>query len=171
MSLENAIERIEDAFPSGLLDAQQAWGPAGTSYIDAAGFTEGVHGKNWRDLSQDFLTQFHDAIDYIDPARLQDFIPAYVRAVLRAPKDVTGLALFVLQALTRSTDGARFDSQFEALDESKKQAIAQALLELERVHEGGPRATAVAAALDSYWRQHAIKNQRGDEDDLLGRQE
>jgi hypothetical protein len=161
MSLENAIERIEDAFPPGVLDAQRVWGAAGTSYVDAAGFTEGIYGKNWRDLSQEFLTQFHDAIDYVDPARLQDFIPAYVRAVLRAPNDVSGLALFVLQALTRSTDGARFDSQFEALDESKKQAIAQALLELERVHEGRPRAAAVAGALDSYWRQHAPKNQEG----------
>jgi hypothetical protein len=152
MSIETEIKNLVRIFPPQPIDPLRAFVEWGGTYPDAQRFRDEVSGKSWTELSPAFLEQAHDALVFLGPSAIADYLPAFLAVMLRRDRELDALPSFLLNVLTRGTDGDRFDARFAHLTAAQRQAVAEALAALEAEHEGTSRQRGVTEALDSHWR-------------------
>ena len=151
MAIGDELEQLKQVFPPHPIDATGAFREWGGTHIDADAFRRGVAGKAWTDLRATFLEQHHDALVFLGPSTIPDYLPAYLSAFVREPA-LSALPGFLLGVLTRSGDGSRFDERFAQLTPAQRRATARVLVSYEAELVGSPRQREVGEALDSYWR-------------------
>lgn len=160
MSIESAIKNLTNAFPPHPLNSAVAFAEWGKTYLDAEKFEQGVHEREWVELEADFLEHNHDALMFLGPSSIADYLPAYLASLLRRDRELSAMPMFLLSVLTRGKDAQRFDERFARLTDVQRQAIAGALVAYEVEVEGTSRQADVTEALDSYWRS-LIADQAG----------
>lgn len=151
MSVDQSLER---AFPPHSIDPEGAFAEWGGTYVDAEAFRRGVRGKKWPDLDATFLERHHDALVFLGPHSIADYIPAYLAAVVRRAPELDAAPGFLLDILTRRGEDERFDARFARLTREQQRAVAHALEAYEREVAGSSRQADVTSALDSFWRAH-----------------
>lgn len=152
MSIKTAIKNLEGVFVPYPIDPDSAFTEWGSTYPYAADFANAVRGKLWTELPPVFLEQAHDALVFLGPSALADYLPAFLSTVLRRDRELDVLPSFLLGVLTRGADIERFDARFARITPSQRQAIAEALVAFAAELEGAPRQNAVVEALESHWR-------------------
>ena len=150
-SISEALQEILAAFPVHSLDPAHAFDDWGTTYLDSERFERDASGRRWTDLPTTFWEFHHDALFFLGPSVMPEYLPGYLAAVLRGDETLDALPGFLLEALTRR-EGERFDERFACMTERQRFAVRDALLALEAGLPGGSRQADVTAALDSYWR-------------------
>src|ERR1700733_10465472 len=121
---------LQKAFPAKPFDPMDAFSEWGISYTSGDAFKEGVRGRTWVELPAAFLEWHHDALMFLGPSSVCDYLPAYIAVVLRGDPALSALPTFLFGVLTRS-DSARFDARFSGLAHEQKVAIKCALEALE----------------------------------------
>lgn len=152
-SANAALNELVEAFPPHALDPAHAFDEWGATYVDYESFEREVRGKRWNEVPATFWEFHHDALFFLGPSVMPDYLPGYLAAVVRREAALSALPGFLLEALTRR-EGERFDERFSRLTSPQRRAVRSALLVLETELTGDPRA-AVSAALDSYWREES----------------
>ena len=152
MALGDEIEQLKTAFPPGPIDAASAFQEWGGTHDDAEAFRQGVAGKAWTELPAAFLEHHHDALVFLGPSTIADYLPAYLAVFARRDPALSALPSFLLGVLTRSGDGSRFDERFAQLTDAQRRAIARVLKACEAELVGSSRQREVTEAIDSYWR-------------------
>jgi hypothetical protein len=159
VSVQEAIERLADAFPVHPLDPEHAFDEWGGTYLSVDDFKTGARDHTWRSLPMSFLEFHHDAIHFLGPSSFPEYLPAYLAAAVGRDRSLDQLPLHTVTALTRSTvnpdDTRRFDARISRLSAEQQRAVAGALAALESAHELEHNKRDVASALDSYWRNLA----------------
>jgi hypothetical protein len=151
--IDTEIDKLTAAFPPAPLDPTSAFAEWGTTFLDAAKFRAAVAGKRWTELPAELLEYMHDALVFLGPSSIADYLPAYLASLLRRDPELSAMPGFLLGTLTRSAaDADRFDARFARLTIAQRRAVASALVVYEAAVMGTPRREAVTAALDSYWR-------------------
>ena len=158
MSTESEITNLTRAFPPHPIDPVAAFGEWGGTYTDAERFREGVRGRLWTELTTAFLERNHDALVFLGPASIADYLPAYMTSLLRRDPALSALPSFLFGVLTRGQDPERFDTRFAHLTVTQREAIASALASYERDVDGTSRQQDVTEALNSYWRSLVAGN-------------
>jgi hypothetical protein len=151
MTIPEALDEILAAFPPHSLDPAHAFDDWGTTYLDAERFERDVTGKQWSALPSSFWEFHHDALFFLGPSVMPQYLPGFLSAVLRRDPRLDALPGFLLEALTRR-EGERFDQRFACLTNAQRLAVRDALLALDADVAGQSRKADIAAALDSYWR-------------------
>jgi hypothetical protein len=149
LSIEAAIKNLTHAFPPHPLDPTAAFSEWGGTYTDAERFRQGVRGRVWSDLDAAFLERSHDALVFLGPSSIADYLPAYLASLLRRDRALSALPSFLFGVLTRGTDTERFDARFARLTSAQRTAIASALAAFEVEVEGTSRQQDVTEVLDS----------------------
>jgi len=152
LSIEAEIKNLTQAFPPHPLDPAAAFSEWGGTYTDAERFRQGVRGRAWTALDAAFLEHSHDALVFLGPSSIADYLPAYLASLLRRDPELSALPSFLLGVLTRGTDTERFDARFAQLAAGQRVAVATALAAFEVDVEGTSRQQDATEALDSYWR-------------------
>jgi uncharacterized protein (DUF58 family) len=152
LSIESEIKNLTKAFPPHPIDPVAAFSEWGGTYTDAEEFRQGVRGRAWTELEAVFLERNHDALVFLGPASIADYLPAYLASLLRRDRELSALPSFLFSVLTRGKDTERFDARFARLTAAQRQAIASALAAFEVEMEGTSRQQDVTEVLDSYWR-------------------
>src|SRR5262245_1631268 len=69
----------------------------------------------WPEMSStlEFLERNHDALMFLGPALLGDFLPAFLAAVLRRAPELDALPSFLLRSLTPACDADRVRARVE----------------------------------------------------------
>lgn len=164
MAIESEIEKLAEAFPPHSIDTATAFEEWGGTYTDAEQFRRGVRGRAWTELDAAFLERHHDALVFLGPSSIADYLPAYLASLLRRDPELSALPSFLLGVLTRGQDPARFDERFARLTPLQRQAIASALVAHEAELEGMSRQRDVTEVLDGYWRSLIARQGKDDED-------
>jgi hypothetical protein len=156
IKIEKVMEAIGQAFVAEPLETISAFDEDGATYLDAESFISQTNGQVWKALDAEFLEEHHDALYFLSPRAFQACLPAYLTAAIQAFEDLDMLPDFLASVLTLSKEDAemkvRFEKQTGGLSDAQRQAVAQALLFLERQYP--PDTDNLAAkALDSYWRK------------------
>jgi len=146
------LEQLMVVFPVRPLAATDAFRAWGGPYLAAAAFRRGVSGKTWDALSAAFLEHHHDALVFLGPSTISEYLPAYLAAFARRDPALSAMPSFLLGVLTRSGDGTRFDARFAHLSEAQRQAVGRVLVACEQELAGSSQQRDVSEALDSYWR-------------------
>lgn len=152
MDVADELENLERVFPPRPIEPADAFAEWGGTYVDAKAFRDGVRGKRWTELEASFLERHHDALVFLGPSSISEYLPAYVIALVRRDPALSALPSFLLSVLTRGTDGDRFDARFSGLTSAQRRAIARTLAAYEMELAGSSQQADVSAALDSYWR-------------------
>lgn len=152
MGLADELAILERAFRPHPIDPAAAFAEWGGTYLDAARFSDGVRGKRWTELDAVFLEHHHDALVFLAPSAIGDYLPAYLAAVVRRDKALSAAPGFLFGVLTRGRDVERFDARFAKIAPDQRRAVARVLAAYEREVDGTARQGDVKAALDSYWR-------------------
>lgn len=152
MDVADELENLERAFPPRPIEPAGAFVEWGGTYVDAEAFRDGVRGKRWTELEASFLERHHDALVFLGPSSIPEYLPAYVIALVRRDPALSALPSFLLSVLTRGSDGERFDARFGGLTSAQRRAIARTLAAFETELAGSSRQADVSAALDGYWR-------------------
>jgi uncharacterized protein (DUF58 family) len=152
VDLADEAENLERAFPPHPIDPARAFAEWGGTYVDAEVFRAGVRGKRWTELEASFLERCHDAVVFLGPSSIAEYLPAFVLALVRRDPALSALPSFLLSVLTRGGDSERFDARFAELTSAQRRAIARTLAAFEVELAGSPRQADVSAALDDYWR-------------------
>jgi hypothetical protein len=155
VALADEIEQLETVFPPHAIDAASAFREWGGTHLDAEAFRQGVSGKAWTELPAAFLEHHHDALVFLGPSTIADYLPAYLAVLVRRDPALSSLPSFLLGVLTRTGDGSRFDERFAQLTTAQRRAIARVLVAHEAELAGSSRQREVSDALDSYWRGQA----------------
>lgn len=151
-AIDDELRALVAAFPPPPVDPGDAFSEWGGTYTDARRFRDGVRGRTWDSLPASFLERHHDALVFLGPVAIADYLPAYLVAMLRHERELSRVPSFLLSVLTRGSDGARFDACFARLTADQRAAVAATLRRLERDAEGTSRQRDITTALDSYWR-------------------
>lgn len=151
LSIEDVFGEVVRAFPPHPLDPANAFAEWGTTYLDAVKFEDGVRARTWTELPASFLEYHHDALPFLGPRSIGEYLPAYLAVLLRGDPALDALPGFLLGILTRD-DPDRFDVRFAHLSPEQRRAIARALVALEAAWEGSRRQSDVREPLDRYWR-------------------
>jgi hypothetical protein len=152
LPIEDEIKGLTQAFPPHPLDPNAAFSEWGGTYTDADRFRQGVRGRVWSELDAAFLERSHDAVVFLGPSSIADYLPAYLASLLRRDRELSALPSFLFGVLTRGTDTQRFDARFAQLTAAQRVVVANALAAFEVEVEGTSRQQDVTDALDSYWR-------------------
>ena len=152
MALADELERLKRAFPVHPLDAKDAFREWGGTHLDAEAFRRGVTGKTWDALPAAFLEHHHDALVFLGPSTIADYLPAYLATFARRDPALSAMPSFLLGVLTRCGDGTRFDERFAQLSKVQRQAVGRVLAACEKELAGHSQQRDVSDALDSYWR-------------------
>ena len=96
MSVETEIQNLVKAFPPQPIDPRRAFVEWGGTYPDAQRFRDDVSGKPWTELSPAFLEQAHDALVFLGPSTIADYLPAFLSAILRRDRELNALPSFLL---------------------------------------------------------------------------
>lgn len=155
MAVTDGLEQLKVAFPVHPLDAKDAFREWGGTHLDAEAFRRGVTGLTWDALPAAFLERHHDALVFLGPSSITEYLPAYLAAFARRDPSLSAMPSFLLGVLTRSGDGSRFDERFAQLTNAQRRAVARVLVSCEQELEGSSRQREVSDALDSYWRSQA----------------
>jgi hypothetical protein len=99
-----------------------------------------------------FLERNHDALVFLGPSSIADYLPAYLASLLRRDRELSALPSFLFGILVRGKDTARFDERVSQLTREQREAIATALATFESEVAGTSRQQDVSEVLDSYWR-------------------
>ncbi|HET9627517.1 MAG TPA: DUF6714 family protein [Kofleriaceae bacterium] len=150
--MEAEIKNLAQAFPPHPLEPTTAFREWGGTYTDAERFRQGVRGRSWPELDAAFLERHHDALVFLGPSSIADYLPAYLATLLRRDRELSALPSFLWGVLTRGASAERFDERFAQLTTAQRAAIATALAEHEHELEGTSRQEDVTEVLDSYWR-------------------
>lgn len=149
---QEAIARLERAFPAVPLDPEAALGTNGPRYLEHDTFVTGARDQRWPQLTAVFLERHHDALVFIEPASFSAYLPAYLAAIIRGGRDIRNLPAVMRGLLTRGLDAAWFDARINLLTHEQKLAVAQALAALEVSAKRRSDRTDIAEVIDSYWR-------------------
>lgn len=152
MSIEAEIRKLADAFPPHPIEPEAAFAEWGGTYTDAERFRQGVRGRAWTELSPAFLEHHHDALVFLGPSAIGDYLPAYLAALARRDPALSAMPSFLLGVLARAQDPVRFDERFARLTPAQRRAIAGVLAAHEAELEGMSRQRDVTEVLDGYWR-------------------
>jgi hypothetical protein len=152
VSIESEIAHLTRVFPPRPIDPSHAFAEWGGTYTDAEQFRHGVRGHAWTELEPAFLERSHDALVFLGPASIGDYLPAYLASLLRRDAELSAMPSFLLGVLMRGNDPVRFDERFSGLSAAQREAVTSALTALERELQGTPRQHDVTEVLDSYWR-------------------
>jgi hypothetical protein len=152
VALVDAIESLKRAFPPHPIDPTNAFAEWGGTYIDASAFRDGVRTRPWTGLDGDFLEHLHDALVFLGPESVPEYLPAYLSKLVTRDPALSALPSFLLAVLTRGDGRERFDARFSRLTAAQVSAVGQALAAFESELEGSSRQPDVTASLDSYWR-------------------
>jgi hypothetical protein len=152
VALADELERLKVAFPAHPLDARDAFREWGGTHLDAEAFRRGVTDKTWDALPAAFLEHHHDALVFLGPSTIADYVPAYLATFARRDPALSAMPSFLLGILTRSGDGTRFDERFAQLTKAQTRAVARVLVACEAELAKSSRQREVTDALDSYWR-------------------
>jgi hypothetical protein len=155
VALADELEQLKAAFPVRPLDPTDAFQEWGGTYLDAEVFRRGVTDKTWDALPAAFLEHHHDALVFLGPSAIGDYLPAYLAAFARRDPALSAMPSFLLGVLTRGGDGTRFDERFAQLTKAQRQAVGRVLVACERELAGSSQQRDVSEALDSYWRNQA----------------
>ena len=151
----DAIENLKRAFPPHTIDPTNAFGEWGGTYVDAAAFREGVRAKPWTELDADFLERHHDALVFLGPQSVAEYLPAYLSKFVSRDPALSALPSFLMAVLTREGNAERFDARFSRLTADQISSVARLLVALERALEcRAPHCKRldVTTSLDRYWR-------------------
>ena len=148
----DAIDDLKRAFPPHPIDPTNAFAEWGGTYVDATGFRDRVRAKPWTELDADFLERHHDALVFLGPESVPEYLPAYLSKLVSRDPALSALPSFLLAVLTRGDDGERFDARFSRLTAEQISAVGRTLAAFESELEGSSRQPDVTASLDSYWR-------------------
>jgi hypothetical protein len=151
VTVDDALAAIRAAFSATPIDPQRAFAEWGTTYTSYAEFKRDAAGKTWQELAAPFLEWHHEALMFLGPSSIGDYLPAYITVVLRGDRGLSALPSFLFGALTRDNPD-RFDARFSKLAADQRRAIQLALEALEATWEGTRRQANVTRALDSHWR-------------------
>lgn len=154
-TVDDPLEELKVAFPVHPLDANDAFREWGGTHLDADAFRRGVAGRTWDVLPAAFLEHHHDALVFLGPSAIAEYLPAYLAAFARRDPALSAMPSFLLGVLTRSGDGTRFDERFAQLTKPQQRAVARVLLACESELAGSSQQRDVTQALDSYWRSQA----------------
>lgn len=154
IEISEALAGLATAFPPHPLDPTHAFDEWGTTYLDYASFERDARGKSWTELPSAFWEFHHDALFFLGPSVVPDYLPGFMAAVVRGDPALDSLPGFLIEALTRR-EGERFDERFSRLTDLQRHAVRNALLALESELAARSRQAVVTAALDSYWRDLA----------------
>jgi hypothetical protein len=152
VAVSDELEKLKVAFPVHRLDAKDAFREWGGTHVDGEAFRRGVTDKTWDVLPAAFLEHHHDALVFLGPSTITDYLPAYVSAFARRDPALSAMPSFLLGVLTRSGDGTRFDERFAQLSKAQRQAVGRVLIACETELAGKSQQREVSDALDSYWR-------------------
>ena len=160
-----AAGMLEAAFPKVKLDPKSAVGDAKATFLDYQAFAKDSNGRDWSQLDWEYLELNREAIGFLTPKGLADYLPALLSAAIVHYDEVDVLPTFIAAGLTRCTDEparlARFDELAGHLDESQQKAVATALAELHRLAANPhPEAVTKVALERSYWRKLLPKKKR-----------
>ncbi|HWU87411.1 MAG TPA: hypothetical protein VN253_09050, partial [Kofleriaceae bacterium] len=134
-SIHEALGELLRTFSPHPLDPTRAFADWGTTYTDAVKFEDGVRGRSWTELPASFLEYHHDALPFLHPRSIGDYLPAYLAVLLRGDPALDALPGFLLGILTRDDPG-RFDARFAYLSLEQRRAVARALVALEATWNG-----------------------------------
>lgn len=149
-----AIDDLTHAFPPRPLNADQAFGASGTTYLNADAFRDGSRGQTWDRLASEFLEFHHDATVFLTPEAFVEYLPAFLAAVLKGGPELNGLPPFLRSALTRSRDPSWFDARMDRLTAVQRSAVARALVALEESQTSRYDRQDYTEVLDEYWRPY-----------------
>ena len=152
MDVGDELENLERVFPPHPIAPATAFAEWGGTYVDAEAFRTGVRGKRWTELDASFLERHHDALVFFGPSTISDYLPAYVRALVRRDPALSALPSFLLSVLTRDNDVERFEARVAGLTAAQRRAIARTLVAYETQLAGSSHQADVSAVLDGYWR-------------------
>lgn len=152
MDLEARLEKLATAFPPEPIDGGRAFAEWGKTHLDAEKFSDAVQGQLWTELQPAFLEYHHDALVFMGPSSVADYLPAYLMSMLRDDPVLSSMPSFLLGVLTRSRDAARFDARFSRLTPMQRRAVGEALTDYAESLGPSGRRTEVNEALDSFWR-------------------
>jgi hypothetical protein len=152
VDVADELENLKHAFPLRPIEPADAFAEWGGTYVDARAFRDGVRGKRWTELEASFLEHHHDALVFLGPSSISEYLPAYVIALVRHDPALSALPSFLLSILTRDRDDERFDARFARLTSVQRRALARTLVAYEAELVGSSRQADVSIALDSYWR-------------------
>ncbi len=150
--ITNELQDLERAFPPRLIEPDGAFAEWGGTYVDAESFRVGVRGKRWPEIDASFLERHHDALVFLGPSSIAEYLPAYLLALIRRDPASSAMPSFLLGVLTRGSDGERFDDRFRSLTSAQRRATARTLAAYEMETAASSRQSDVSAALDGYWR-------------------
>lgn len=153
MSENQAFEsRLLVAFPAKPIVAAGAFSTWGATYLDAEPFAKQLDGRTWSQLDRAYLVKRWDALVFLSTRQLVAVLPAYLLAMLEQP--YTNLPEMLVSVLTKPTKvhkglgKRRFNALVQALDDRQRAAVADALQQYARAHQGDSSAL---VALDSFW--------------------
>ena len=159
-----AAGMLEAAFPKVKLDPKSAVGDAKATFLDYQAFAKDSNGRAGSQLDWEYQEQTRDAIGFLPPTGLADYLPALLSAAIVHYDEVDVLPTFIAAGLTRRADEparlARFDELVGHLDETQQKAVATALAELHRLAANPHPEAVTKVALDSYWRKLLPKKKR-----------
>jgi hypothetical protein len=152
VALADEIEVLNREFPKHSIDPTDTFAEWGGTYVDGSAFRTGVAGRTWAELDAEFLERYHDALVFLGPSSIPEYLPAYLAKVVQRDRALSALPSFLLAVLTRGDDGERFAARFSGLTSEQVRAVARVLAAFEAELDGSSRQSDVTAALDSYWR-------------------
>jgi hypothetical protein len=122
MRIETIIDDLTRAFPPYSLDAAPSGDP------------------EWPEMSStlEFLERNHDALMFLGPAVLGDYLPAFLAAVLRRAPELDVLPTFLIRSLTHGVDIDRVRARVERFTFAQRRAVENAIAALETIHERRP---------------------------------
>jgi hypothetical protein len=89
--LADEIEILNREFPRYPIDPTDTFAEWGGTYVDASAFRIGVSGRTWTELDAAFLERYHDALVFLGPSSIPEYLPAYLAKFVQRNRALSAL--------------------------------------------------------------------------------
>jgi hypothetical protein len=157
--VKTLLQEIAGEFSARPLDNSGEFSNFGASYLEVDSFRSGTQGKTWQELDWTWLKSHHDAVHFLTPRGVAEYLPAFLSAALAHYNDMDVAPRSIASVLTRpdADDAAgqsRFDEISASLTDGQRRIVAAALEQLAALSGDDRPEEPARRALASFWHQH-----------------
>jgi hypothetical protein len=123
-------------------------------YLDYKELEDGIRGRDWTELTPEFLENHHEALCFFQAEAYAALLPAYLNALIENSDSLCHLPPFLLTSLTRREDERflrRFDDRVNLLTDEQAVLVGQILRVLSSSPSHNEYKEEIDEALAGFW--------------------
>jgi hypothetical protein len=122
--------------------------------LEGLAIAEAFRGKNWRDLSVEFLRYNESALGFFTPKAFHYFLPAFLIVSVTKHKEADVIPSSLVFILTPNEEFKNtFDVRVQLLSREQKKAVREFLVYMDAEHGVGYFKITPHRALNRFWNQ------------------